>query len=88
MLLNMNVGPLRIQRRNENMHEDTWKWKQNSLKSSGYSKSSSKMEVYSDWDLPQEQKKNQKQPNHSKGVRKKEQIKLKTSRRKEVIEQK
>ena len=59
--------------------------KHNHTKSMGCSKSNSQREVQSDASILQKQKKNLKQANLSpKKIRKKEQTKLKVSRRKEI----
>ena len=61
--------------------------KHNFPKSMGHSKSSSKRKVYSEKDLPQEKEKSQIEnlTYHLKEFEKEEQIKLKVSRRKEII---
>ena len=45
------------QRGNQKIPRDKWKWKHNNPKPIGYSKSSSKREVYSNTILPQETRK-------------------------------
>ena len=70
------------------IHKDKWKWKHNSSKSLGHSESSSKREIYSNISLPQETRKSSNKQFYliAKRTRKKEHIKPKTSRRKEIIE--
>ena len=54
----------RNQRGNQKIPRDKWKWKHDDPKLTGCSKSSSKMEVYSNIILPQETRKvSNKQPN-------------------------
>ena len=74
----------RTQRENfKKIHTDKWKWKHNSPKPTGCSKSLSKREVYSNTILPQETRKiSIKQPN-LKQLEKEEQIKPTVGRRKE-----
>ena len=66
------MGQWRNQRGNQKIPGDKWKWKRNSPKSMGWSKSSSKREGYSDTGLPWETRKiSNKQPKLSpKGIRK------------------
>ena len=54
------TGQWKSQRGNQKIIWDKWKWKYNFPKSMGCSKSSSKREVYSDINLPQETRKNSK----------------------------
>ena len=44
----------RNQKRNQNMHRNKWKWKYDSPKPMGFSKSNAKRELYSNTSLPQE----------------------------------
>ena len=44
----------RIQKINQNMHRNKWKWKHNNPKSMGFSKNSAKGKVHSNTRLPQE----------------------------------
>ena len=50
----------RNQRGNQKIPRDKWQWKHDDPKPMGYSKSSFKMEVYSNTILPQKNKKNLK----------------------------
>ena len=75
------------QRRNQKISQHSWKWKHGLIKSMGYSKSSSKIKIYSNTDLPQETRKKYQINNltyYLKGSGK-EHIKPKVSRRKETI---
>ena len=62
-----------------------WKWKHNFLKPMGYSKSSSKREVHSDTDLPQETRKISNKPPNLPHKRIRKRKKSKFSRRMEII---
>ena len=52
------MGQWKNQSGNQQVSKDKWKWKYNTPKCMGCSKSSSKREVYSDTGLPQETRKN------------------------------
>ena len=51
------IGYCRNKKRNQNISRTKWQWKHDNSKPMGYSKSSSKREVYSNTILPQETEK-------------------------------
>ncbi len=64
MLLNNHRITEEIKEKIKKIPRDKWKWKHNNPKPMGYSKSSSKREVYSNTTLPEETRKiSNKQPN-------------------------
>ena len=80
------MHPWRNQRENFlKIPTDKWKWKHNSPKPTGCSKSISKREVYSNIILPQETRKISNKPPNLKQREKEEQTKPTGSRRKEVV---
>ena len=80
------MHPWRNQRENFlKIPTDKWKWKHNSPKPTGCSKSISKREVYSNIILPQETRKISNKPPNLKQLEKEEQTKPTGSRRKEVV---
>ena len=76
----------RHQRGNQKIPRDKWKPKHNDSKPVGWSKSSSKREVYSNTILPQETRNiSNKQPNLTPKATREEQTKPKVSRRKVIV---
>ena len=54
MLLNNQQITEEIKKRNQNMHRNEWKWKDNNPKPMGHCKSSAKGKIHSNTGLPQE----------------------------------
>ena len=85
MLLKNPMGQWWNQRGNQKIPRDKWKQKHNFLKSMGRNKSSSKREVHSNTDIPQEIRKiTNNLIYHKKELEKKVQTKPKVNRRKEI----
>ena len=85
MFLN-NQQDWRNKKGNKKISRKKWQWKHNNSKARGWSKRSSKREVYSNTILPQETRKTSDSPTlHLKQLENEEQKTLKISRRKKII---